>query len=305
MARSAGGEANRMASGRPAALSSASTGRTSLTISRPVSSSISSLPATVTSASTSSSRPYLRNASGKTTASRRPPRSSMVTTAIGSPFFVFRSRRWLTMPATVVDAAGWSSASIDRTPAWSSSLRNRSMGWPLRYRPSASFSNASCSPSVHGGTSGSRIAVPSACTASDSPNNSCCPRSRFRCRRLPCSSAPSTAARSCAERRRRPAPLPLAASSPQRPSNAPALTRLSRTRLLTSRRSTSSHRRFSDVSRPDSRRAASIDSTAPSPTFLIAPSPKRTPAGVTVNAHSLSLTSGGRTVTPRSRHSPR
>ena len=44
---------------------------------------------------------------------------------------------------------------------------------------------------------------------------------------------------------------------------------------------------------------------APSPTFLIAASPKRTPSGVTVKRSSLALRSGGRIVTPSSRHSPR
>ena len=42
---------------------------------------------------------------------------------------------------------------------------------------------------------------------------------------------------------------------------------------------------------------------APSPTFLTAPSPNRTPSGRTVNASSLLLTSGGRIGTRSSRHS--
>ena len=50
---------------------------------------------------------------------------------------------------------------------------------------------------------------------------------------------------------------------------------------------------------------ASIDSTAPSPTFLTAQSPNRTPSLTTENGSSLELMSGGRIGTPSSRHSPR
>ena len=62
-------------------------------------------------------------------------------------------------------------------------------------------------------------------------------------------------------------------------SNAPALTRLSNTRLLTRRRSRSSQ---SACERRDApllaSRTSSSDSIAPSPTFLIAVRPKRTPS---------------------------
>ena len=66
-------------------------------------------------------------------------------------------------------------------------------------------------------------------------------------------------------------------------SKAPALVRLSNTRLFTSRRSRSSQSDWSERMRPCFARTASSDSIAPSPTFLIAVRPKRTPCGVTVN----------------------
>ena len=88
-------------------------------------------------------------------------------------------------------------------------------------------------------------------------------------------------------------------------SNDPLLMKLSTTRRLTARRSTRSQKSKSAVKRPPCRLAVSTASTAPSPTFLIAASPKRMPeSSITVKNMSESFTSGGRTRMPRSRHSP-
>ncbi len=77
------------------------------------------------------------------------------------------------------------------------------------------------------------------------------------------------------------APAPFAPNE----SNAPALTRLSNTRLFTRRRSSWSHKLWSDVIRPCDARTPRIDAMAPSPTFFTAVRPKRTPSGVTVKAN--------------------
>src|SRR5712691_5487310 len=100
-------------------------------------------------------------------------------------------------------------------------------------------------------------------------------------------------------------------------SNDPLLTKLSTTRRLTARRSTRSQKSKSEVKRPvvaprrsesgapliklgDALRppdppalAASTASTAPSPTFLIAASPKRQESQTTVKNMPESFTSGG------------
>ena len=69
-------------------------------------------------------------------------------------------------------------------------------------------------------------------------------------------------------------------------SSAPALARLSSTRLFTRRRSACSHSvRRESIRPPRSVRTARIDRIAPSPTFLTAVRPKRTPSGSTVNGN--------------------
>ena len=133
------------------------------------------------------------------------------------------------------------------------------------------------------------------------------PRSRSRCTRAPCSTAESMAAieprarhaqrqRLGAGGRRRHQRIERAGLD-QRLEDA--LVRPGADRGL---RTTGA---ATGCGRPAPCRTASIDSMAPSPTFLIAVRPKRTPCGVTVKRSSLSLMSGGSTGTPRSRHSPR
>ena len=88
-----------------------------------------------------------------------------------------------------------------------SSAATRSIGWPLQYSPSASFSNASCWTSVHGSTlaaaPGRRRIVGSRPPSAAPPNSCACPRSRSRWRRAPCSQARSIVAISRARKRRR------------------------------------------------------------------------------------------------------
>src|SRR5439155_22598666 len=71
-------------------------------------------------------------------------------------------------------------------------------------------------------------------------------------------------------------------------SKAPALTRLSITRLFTVRRSTRSQKSKSDLNGLQ----ATIEVMAVSPTFLIAARPKRMPSFVGVKFTSLELISG-------------
>ena len=97
---------------------------------------------------------------------------------------------------------------------------------------------------------------------------------------------------------------------------APALTSDSKTRLLTLRRSTRRARSSSEANGPATSeasprpsRAATIDSIAPSPTFLMAARPKRIASGApdasasTVKSACEACTSGGRTAIPSRRHS--
>jgi hypothetical protein len=99
---------------------------------------------------------------------------------------------------------------------------------------------------------------------------------------------------------------------------APHFTSASSTRLLTVRRSTRLHRSSSEVNGPFFSRSATMVSTAPSPTFLTAASPKRIPNSnsslpgstfsttrSTVNRIWLRLMLGLRISTPSRLHSPR
>ena len=85
---------------------------------------------------------------------------------------------------------------------------------------------------------------------------------------------------------------------------APHLISDSITRLLTVCRSWRRQNSSSEVYAPLVPRSRTICSTAPSPTFLTAPSPKRMPPDSTRNSSSDALTSGGSTLTPSRRHSP-
>ena len=86
-------------------------------------------------------------------------------------------------------------------------------------------------------------------------------------------------------------------------SKAPALTRLSTTRRLTSWRSRRRQKSTSDRRNAPCSRAATIVSIAFWPRFLIAPSPKRIVSPSTPNEKRETLTSGGRTPMPIVRHS--
>ena len=116
------------------------------------------------------------------------------------------------------------------------------------------------------------------------------PWSRSRWCRWPASKAPSSDAMSCA----RDVPAE---------SNAPALTRLSTTRRLTSWRSRRRQKSASDGKLPSRSRAATIVSMAFWPRFLIAPRPKRIVSPSTPKEKRETLTSGGRTPMPMLRHS--
>ena len=151
-------------------------------------------------------------------------------------------------------------------------------GGRSRYRPSVSFSKASCSISVHGRRLGQRhglalrqlVAVVSRRrTAGPGPRRGRAGAARRA--RTAASIAAISRGRTLPRRQRCDA---VAGASE---SNAPAFTRLSNTRLLTRRRSRSSQSACSDVIRPCALRTASSDSIAPSPTFLMAVRPKRTP----------------------------
>jgi hypothetical protein len=84
-----------------------------------------------------------------------------------------------------------------------------------------------------------------------------------------------------------------------RESNVPLLMNDSMTRRFTALKSTRSQKSKSDLKGPSFFRASRIDSTAPSPTFLIAASPKRMSfSPTTVKNMSEALTSGGRTWRP-------
>ena len=85
-------------------------------------------------------------------------------------------------------------------------------------------------------------------------------------------------------------------------SSAPHLTSDSSARLLTIAGSTRSVNSQSDANRPPSSRAAMIARAAESPTFLTAFRPKRMCPSTTAKSHCDSLTSGGSTSMPISRH---
>ena len=84
--------------------------------------------------------------------------------------------------------------------------------------------------------------------------------------------------------------------------------KLSTTRRLTARRSTRSQKSKSERKGPSLARAARMASTAPSPTFLMAASPKRmwptSWPGTTVKCIVDWFASGGSTSIPIARHSP-
>ena len=180
-----------------------------------------------------------------------------------------------------------------------------SSGCPLTKKPSTSFSFCSRVCSSHAGTLGSASTCDDATTTSESkiPNSPDCPESLSFCAFCARSIAPSSAAITCSR-------LPSE-------SIAPALINDSSTRLFISRRSTfsqNSHRLAKPVLPVacSSARAASTDSIALWPTFLIAARPNRIASTCSPAAFAITLgvklaseicTSGGTTAMPSSRHS--
>ena len=156
-------------------------------------------------------------------------------------------------------------------------------------------------PSVHGATSGraGRRLAPAAASYA-SPKSWCCPRSRSRCRRLP----RSRAAVEHREQLRRPQPRRrarirrAAGGGPSRESQAPALIRLSSTRRLTTFRSTSLAQPVEGgEAAGGSLRAARIASIGAVADVLDRPEPEPdTLRRDRERQTSLSLTSGGRIV---------
>ena len=90
-----------------------------------------------------------------------------------------------------------------------------------------------------------------------------------------------------------------------RESNAPALMSDSTTRRLHTCTSTFATKSWKSVNRPRERRVSLMDRTTPSPTLRIADNPNRMSLPRAVYAESESLTSGGNTLMPIRRHSPR
>ena len=85
-------------------------------------------------------------------------------------------------------------------------------------------------------------------------------------------------------------------------SKQPDFTSASMTRRLLSRRSTREQKSVSDLNGPSPRRASRTDATAPSPTPLTAPRPKRIASPSGVKDSSDLFTSGGKTGIFISRH---
>ena len=163
-------------------------------------------------------------------------------------------------------------------------------GWSETYRPSISRSKFSLVFLSH---SESGIATSNAASASSSPPNSeSWPIASFRLRSMTestaCSWISTRPLRGCANE-----------------SNAPALTRLSMTRLLQTRAGTLRRKSAKLVNSPLDLRAAMIASTTLIPTLRIAARPNRTSAPTAVNVATEAFTSGGSTFTPIRRHSLR
>src|SRR5437773_2049646 len=203
----------------------------------------------------------LAQASGNTSASAVPWKSSSVRRAYSAPVFfeICRFTTVTTAPIRTRWSLHWPRVAVVRVPKSSTSTRYRARGWPEMKNPSTAFSRVNRSCSDHGATSGSRArgAGSGAC----SPNRATWPDSRSPCRVCASPNAASSVATSWAR-------------CPPSESQAPASISASRTRLLQRRRSIRSHRSTSERYGPSAVRPARIDSIAPAPTFLIAPRPK-------------------------------
>src|SRR3989441_88393 len=204
----------------------------------------------------------LAQASGNTSASAVPWKSSSVRRAYSAPVFfeICRFTTVTTAPIRTRWSLHWPRVAVVRVPKSSTSTRYRARGWPEMKNPSTAFSRANRSCSDHGATSGSRArgVGSGAC----SPKRATWPDSRSPCRVCASPNAASSAATSWAR-------------CPPSESQAPASISASRTRLLQRRRSIRSHRSTRERYGPPAVRPARIDSIAPAPTFLIAPRPKR------------------------------
>ena len=216
--------------------------------------------------------------------------------------FVVRVRLDCTTPATVTtEPSGYAFFSLSEAesvkiapmgtiPALRTAARYSSIGWPLRYRPAVSFSIASSSARVYSSTSGILMLMAPASSKSGSPNRLSCPSTLLR---LSCwmPSIMTPATRSSALRLK-----PML-------SNAPARMRFSTARRLSSlpamRRQKSSRLRNG----PSSSRREISSFMKPRPMLFIATRPKRISFPLTEKSANDSLTSGGRSLMPISRHS--
>ncbi len=237
-----------------------------------------------------------------------PSRSSTVAIAHMSPFLVVLRCRVVISPAIVtispsLTAPSSASELMEVEEFWAMTCSSPYRGWSETYRPSMLRSKASSSLRSHSGRSGmvSVAAEPEAIASSPSPppappktsaKRSYWPWASLRLT----STTESTASSWISTRERRLWP---------RESKAPPLISDSMVRLLHTDSGTLSRKSVKEVKAPFSSRVRMISSTTFAPTLRIAERPKRMSSPTAEKYRSDSLTSGGSTVMPRWRQSPR
>ena len=232
-----------------------------------------------------------------------PARSSTVAIAQRSPFLVRLTCSPVISPAIVtIEPSGLPPSSLVRAAiavsAWAdSTCSTPNSGWSETYRPSISRSKVSRVDLSHStpGTAVSPIRSPPESPAESSPNapnRLSCPMASWRL-----TATKASTYSSCTRSR----PIRVSAS----PSNAPPLMSDSMVRLLHTTAGTFDMKSRKEVKRPFSSRAAMIASTTLWPTLRIACIPNRMSVPTAANWPMESLTSGGSTLMPMWRHSPR
>ena len=210
-----------------------------------------------------------RNSSGKIVTSIVPSTSSMVAKPMRLPFFVLISRRADTSPHRRTRAPSSAWRELRRCP------RRRAAGRAPRRPGAGGRRGRSRAPPSRGARrcSGSHSAI-EASTGIGLEAGALVGAAQEVEHRDLALVALALVALARPRRRRRAAAMSWARGRPSE-SKAPALTRLSTTRRLTSWRSRRRQKSTSDLKRPSRSRAATIVSIAFWPRFLMAPSPKR------------------------------